>query len=407
MTWQPGPLKHWLALNDTGVWGDDPSGQDDTVVLRSTDIHLDGGWIINNPAVRFLAPAEREAKLLRVGDLVVVKSSGSARHLGKTAIVTDEVASLKPCFANFVQRLRPKLTADSRYVWYVLNSKHASDEMAMLGNTTTGLRNLNGTIIGSVRFFGPPLEDQRMIANYLDRETALIDETIKKKIEFKVLLDERIDSLIQEHVGAIPTRRRLRHLAKLGTGHTPDRRNSEYWENCVVPWVTADDLSSRDNPFEILMDTRQKISALGVAKSAAVVHPRGTVMLCRTASVGLICRIGIPMATTQAFVTWSPGPELDSGFLMYALHSLRQEWMRLAFGSTHDTIYMPDLESVKIPYVPISEQIMISQKLDTSTSRLLEAKELLNRQCNILKERRQALITAAVTGELRIPGVAA
>ena len=81
--------------------------------------------------------------------------------------------------------------------------------------------------------------------------------------------------------------------------------------------------------------------------------------------------------------------------------------MRLAFGSTHDTIYMPDLESVTIPYVPLAEQIAISREIDTSTSQILKAKELLNRQCETLKERRQALITAAVTGELNVPEVAA
>jgi type I restriction enzyme S subunit len=303
---------------------------------------------------------------------------------------------------NHIHVLRPLDSVDPRFLTYALNS--VGWPAYITGSTR---EKLTQDDMNQVRVACPARWTQSAIADFLDAETARIDALIKLKLEFMVLLDEMIDSLIQEQIGAIPTLRRLRHLAKLGTGHTPDRRNSEYWENCIVPWVTAEDLSSRDNPFELLMDTHQKISTLGVAHSSAVVHPSGTVMLCRTASVGLICRIGIPMATTQAFVTWSPGPELDSGFLMYALHSLRQEWMRLAFGSTHDTIYMPDLESVKIPYVPIAEQITISRKLDTSTSHLLEAKELLNRQCKTLKERRQALITAVVTGELEIPGVAA
>jgi len=303
--------------------------------------------------------------------------------------------------------LRPNAIADSRWLGYLMSSRPLIEWSVA---TSEGSK-MPRTSWEKLRLFDlssvPSVVDQQLIADYLDREVARIDALIDKKVGFGALLDEKIVSLIQECVGDIPTRRRLRHLAKLGTGHTPDRRNSEYWENCVVPWVTAEDLSSRGNPFEMLMDTRQKISELGVANSSAVVHPRETVMLCRTASIGLICRIGIPMATTQAFVTWSPGPELDSGFLMYALHSLRQEWMRLAFGSTHDTIYMPDLESVMIPYVPLSEQITISQKLDTSTSRILAAKELLSRQCEKLKERRQELIAAAVMGELGIPEVAA
>ena len=314
----------------------------------------------------------------------------------------------QPAYASTeLLALRPTDIADSRWLGYLMSSRPLIEWSVA---TSEGSK-MPRTSWEKLRLFSlssvPSVADQRLIADYLDRETVRIDALILNKVGFQSLLDEKIGSLIQERVGDIPTRRRLRHLAILGTGHTPDRRNSEYWENCVVPWVTAEDLSSRGNPFEMLMNTRQKISELGVANSSAVVHPRGTVMLCRTASIGLICQIGIPMATTQAFVTWSPGPELDSAFLMYALHSMRQEWMRLAFGSTHDTIYMPDLESVTIPYVPLAEQIAISREIDTSTSQILKAKELLNRQCETLKERRQALITAAVTGELNVPEVAA
>jgi type I restriction enzyme S subunit len=287
-----------------------------------------------------------------------------------------------------------------------MESSHYWDQIA-IGKVVSTIENFSAGKYQNLSCPNPSLAEQSSIADYLDRETARIDALITKKQRMIAVVGERVGSLIHERVGSIPTSRRLRQLASLGTGHTPDRRNSEYWENCSIAWVTAEDLSSRDNPFEALMDTRQKVSALGVANSAAVVHPAGTVMLCRTASIGLICRVGMPMATTQAFVTWSPGPELDSEFLMYALHSLRQEWTRLAFGSTHDTIYMPDLESVKIPYVPIRAQREIARELEASTKQLLMAKQQLDRQCELLRERRQALITAAVTGELDVAGVAA
>jgi len=323
-------------------------------------------------------------------------------YLAKTFLVRE------PAYASTeLMALRPNSGVDSRWLAYLVGSGPLI-EWATASSDGVKMPRTSWEQLGEFRVIDiPELAAQRSIADYLDTETARIDALIKKKLGFEALLNEKITSLIQEHVGTIPSRRRLRHLASLGTGHTPDRRNRQYWENCVIPWVTAEDLSGRENPFAVLMETRQKISALGVANSAAVVHPSGTVMLCRTASVGLICHVGVPMATTQAFVTWSPGPELDSGFLMYALHSLRQEWKRLAFGSTHDTIYMPDLESVKIPYVPLTEQRRIARLLDASTSRLLESMRHLNHQCVMFEERRRALITSVVTGELEVPGVAA
>ena len=115
-------------------------------------------------------------------------------------------------------------------------------------------------------------------------------------------------------------------------------------------------------------------------------------MLCRTASVGLICMIGVPMATTQAFVTWTPGPDLDPLYLLFALASMEQEWKRLAFGSTHLTIYMPDLEAIRIPYFPIGEQRQIATRLLESSRAFVRTQEALERQAALLKERNSALI---------------
>ncbi|MBQ1026503.1 restriction endonuclease subunit S [Micromonospora sp. C95] len=163
----------------------------------------------------------------------------------------------------------------------------------------------------------------------------------------------------------------LRFIARMGTGHTPDRSKPNFWEGCTIPWVTTPDVTSRPQSVKPLMDTQQKISAVGLANSAAVLHPAGTVMLSRTASVGFSILIGRPMATTQAFVTWTPGPLLDSRYLLLVLMAMNQEWDRLAYGSTHKTIYLPDLESLRVPLPPLEEQRRIADFLDTET-RLLD-----------------------------------
>ncbi len=431
MIWTPGPLKHWLALNDSGTWGDDPVGVGDAVVLRSTEIQLDGGWKIDDPAVRSVPEPERSKKRLRVGDLVVVKSSGSPEHLGKTAIVDAEVAALSPCFANFVQRLRPSRTADSRYIWYVLNSKLAADEIAMLGNTTTGLRNLNGTIIGSVSFPGPPLEQQRAIADFLDTETARIDALITKKRRLIELLDERYHDVVRHGVSGLLTgvERRvpssvpwmadrpdswdeamLKLVADLGTGHTPSREHPEWWVDCTIPWVTTGEVSQmRSDRLETLTTTRERISALGLANSSAVLHPAHTVVLCRTAaSAGYSAIMGVDMATSQDIVTWTCGLLLRPRFLLLCLRAMRGDLLgRLAMGSTHKTIYMPDVESIRVPLPPVEEQDRIVEAVWSRLRVVGGTVDRLHRQIELLVEHRQALITAAVTGELEIPRVAA
>ncbi|WP_324273552.1 restriction endonuclease subunit S [Blastococcus brunescens] len=129
------------------------------------------------------------------------------------------------------------------------------------------------------------------------------------------------------------------------------------------------------------------MSSLGVANSAAVVHPTGTVMFCRTASVGLLTITGRPMATTQAFVTWTAGPHVLPRYLLYVLAALRPELFRLAHGSTHLTIYMPDLEALRMPLPPSDEQRRIANFLDDQIERLDFAARLRRRQADLLEER--------------------
>ncbi|MEU0949113.1 restriction endonuclease subunit S [Streptomyces canus] len=193
----------------------------------------------------------------------------------------------------------------------------------------------------------------------------------------------------------------LNFVAKMGTGHTPDRNKKEYWENCTIPWVTTPDVTRRADSLAPLMETEQQISELGMANSAAVLHPADTVMLSRTASVGYSVRIGRPMATTQAFVTWHAGPDLDPRYLLLALRAMQQEWRKLAYGSTHLTIYMPDLESIRIPLPPLEEQRRIADFLDAETARIDRMALAAERSRKLLAERRWTTVHTLATGSDR------
>ncbi len=68
-------------------------------------------------------------------------------------------------------------------------------------------------------------------------------------------------------------------VARLESGHTPSRQYPEYWvpEECTIPWFSlADVWQLRDGVREYLGDTSEKISARGLANSAARLLPAGT-----------------------------------------------------------------------------------------------------------------------------------
>ena len=109
------------------------------------------------------------------------------------------------------------------------------------------------------------------------------------------------------------------------------------------------------------------------------------------------------MATSQDFVTWTCGPDLEPFYLLWCLRAMRADLLgRLAMGSTHKTIYVPDLQALRIPLPPIDEQHEIVDAIRTGNAAIDAAVDVIDRQAELFAERRQALITAAVTGGITV-----
>jgi type I restriction enzyme S subunit len=177
-----------------------------------------------------------------------------------------------------------------------------------------------------------------------------------------------------EWLGEIPAHwkaARTKFAARLRSGHTPSRQQPEYWLNCTIPWFgLADVWQIRDGRTEYVSETAEKISELGLANSAARLLPRGTVILSRTASVGFSAIMAVDMATTQDFVNWVCGPSLRPEYLLYVFRSMEHEFNRLMMGSTHQTIYMPDVSRFTTPIPPLHEQDQIVTQIRRETARI-------------------------------------
>ncbi|MFI8444353.1 restriction endonuclease subunit S [Streptomyces rochei] len=185
----------------------------------------------------------------------------------------------------------------------------------------------------------------------------------------------------------------IRLVARLGSGHTPSRSKPEYWENCTVPWITlADVWQLRDGRTSIITETKEMVSPLGLANSAAVKHPAGTVILSRTASVGFSAIMGRDMATSQDFATWTCGPKLEPRYLLHALRGMAPDLKRVATGSTHKTIYMPDIEQLRVPLPPLEEQRRIADFLDAETALIDRLLSTRQRHIGLVEERWESSI---------------
>jgi type I restriction enzyme S subunit len=197
--WEVCRLKSRLVKNESGIWNDRHNTHG-TIVLRSTEQTISGGWRIENPARLVLSPEERETYLLQVGDLLVTKSSGSPDHIGKTSLVTEEIASLACAFSNFMQRLRVDKDTHPKLIWYYLNSPVGREQLIFQSTTTTGLGNLNGKMLGNCIIAIPPLAEQGAIVEYLDAQTARIDAAIAAVRRMVALVGEYRERLVADVV---------------------------------------------------------------------------------------------------------------------------------------------------------------------------------------------------------------
>ncbi len=191
--------------------------------------------------------------------------------------------------------------------------------------------------------------------------------------------------------------KRLVTLARLESGHTPSRGHPEWWGG-IIPWIALPDIRGLDG--KVAFETREYTNDAGIANSAARVLPAGTVVLSRTASVGFVTIMGREMATSQDFVNWVCGPELDPHFLALLLRASRQYIRSLSSGAIHQAVYMPTVQAFEVCVPPLVEQKRIAAAL---TERLAEADRMYKvvaEELAAMEALPAALLRRAFSGEL-------
>jgi type I restriction enzyme S subunit len=422
--WEVKRAKIGVDSHKNGVWGDEPnSGPDDLVCLRVADFDREHLRVsLDSLTARSVSAADRNGRLLQQGDLLLEKSGGGDNQpVGFVVLFNHNFVAV--C-SNFVARVTMKTNQLPAYWCY----QHAAAYHVRLNTRsikqTSGIQNLDAQAYFDERFVYPPLAEQRAIALFLDRETKKIDELVAAQERLIELLKEKRQAVIShavtkgldpaapmkpsgvEWLGEVPEHwevKPIRKAARLESGHTPSRNHPEYWVDCTVPWFTlADVWQIREEGRDVIVETKEKVSELGLANSAARRLPPGTVMLSRTASVGFSAIMGVEMATTQDFANWVCGEHLESKFLLHVFRAMRGEFTRLMMGSTHNTIYMPDIQAFRFAQPPRTEQRAIAAFLDRETKKIDELVAQAESAIALLTERRSALISAAVTGQIDV-----
>ncbi|HIF9346831.1 TPA: restriction endonuclease subunit S [Photobacterium damselae] len=318
-------------------------------------------------------------------------------------------------------KLATKNELDAKFAYRLLHSY----------DTTKVFYGMGGGLRQSMKFedfrrlpiLVPPIKEQTQIAAFLDHETAKIDTLIEKQQQLIELLKEKRQAVIShavtkglnpdapmkdsgvEWLGEVPEHwvvSKIKNFATIESGHTPSKTKEEYWINCTIPWVSLND-SQQLKVVDYIDETKYNISELGMANSSAHLLPEKAVVFTRDASIGLSAITTKPMAVSQHLIAWICNEYcLIPEYLLLVFYAMESEFDRYTSGATLKTIGMDNVRSLTAAFPPICEQKEIINWAFENIQKIKTSIDGSEKVIALLKERRTALISAAVTGKIDV-----
>lgn len=190
----------------------------------------------------------------------------------------------------------------------------------------------------------------------------------------------------------------LADIADWGSGGTPKATENKYYSGGIIPWLVIGDLNDG-----YITNSEKKITKLGLENSSAKIVSKGAVLIAMYGSIGKLGITEIECTTNQA-IAFSERiyGEISNKFLFYYLFSIKKYLLDIGKGGTQANISQTVLKNVRMPLPPLNEQQRIVRKLNIVLSKVNNSKARLERIPLLLKNMRQSILAAAVSGELTI-----
>lgn len=295
--------------------------------------------------------------------------------------------------------------------------------IAALQSSTDSLR--DGKSINYEQFSALSLplssvQEQNVIAVFLDHETAKIDNLIEKQQQLIELLKEKRQAVIShavtkglnpdvpmkdsgvEWLGEVPahwTVSTIKHISTfIGTGGTP--KNSEsFTDDDGIDWFSPGDF----NGSLSLRYAKKKITTQAVSNGDAKSYPKDSIVVIGIgATLGKVAFVEHEFSCNQQINIITPSKTVDHKYLTYSLLNQVEQMKQSSNASTIGIMNQEKTKQIWIAVPPKDEQIKIVSVL---SQKEIEFDELLKKseyQILLLQERRTALISAAVTGKIDV-----
>jgi type I restriction enzyme, S subunit len=395
--WPHNRMKYLAEINQRTLAGDeDPRRQ-----IRYLDITSVGRGILSTPPTHttFGEAPSRARRLVSSGDTIVSTVRTYLRSVWPVAGPVDDLV-VSTGFAV----LTPGQRLDSGFLgWWTQSSQFI--EAIVARSVGVSYPAINASEIGNIAMPVPTIDEQTAITAFLDTETARIDKIVEQKQEMTNALEERWQAVLNDTFTPT-TGLRLKHLlsAALAYGVLVPEHDPRGVPMLRIMDLIRDDVDlasvSRISP-DLSAQYRRTVLATG----DLVVSVVGTLGRSIEVTADLEgCNINRPLARVQLL------PKVPRSLVRFWFESRRfQDLALLATSgdSAQPTLGLGDLKNfvIGLPTDPATWPAMATQ-LEQQHDAVEKCIASCRRQIELLIERRQALITAAVTGELDIPGLA-
>jgi type I restriction enzyme S subunit len=405
VTWRATRLKH--LCQDAGQYGFNTPAESYTDaglrLLRTSDIREDGTLSPPEEGI-FVSTVTDTRFLLRTGDLLLSRSG----TVGRGFLVPDLPAP--STFAGFLVRFRPLEDVEPRFLAYAAASQPFQDAVAADAVSSTIL-NFNAERYANIQMLAPRLDEQRRIADYLDAETARIDRLLQLRKRQMDLAAERHCTFWSELIVGVgpleewvPLRRLLTSICD---GPFGSSLTSAHYEPEGARVVRLGNIGAA--AFK-----EADVARIGLGYYAALiahaVRARDVVMAGlgdQNNPLGRACVVpddlGPAIVKADCFrLRFEHVVDPEYAACAISSPAVTAQTSELSRGSTRARINTEVAREIRIPVPSLDRQRMVSRAFTLSRDHQDRLLNLLTKQNDQLEERRVALITAAVTGQLDV-----
>jgi type I restriction enzyme S subunit len=421
--WEVKKLKFVALVQPSNVDKKTHEGEEPVYLCNYTDVYYNEEITSDLTFMKATASKEQIKKFtLRSGDTIITKDSEDPNDIAVPTYIPEDLDGI--ICGYHLAMLRPVKGIYGSYLKRVMDSHYARSVFATRANGLTRY-GLGTSAIKDFLLPLPSIEEQRQIAAFLDRETAVIDTLIAKQEELIRLLGEKRTAVIShavtkglnphapmkdsgiEWLGQIPAHWEVKRLRYLGQCQNGINIGAEYFGS-GYPFVSYGDVyNHRELPH--------KASGLVQSSDSDRIHysvEAGDIFFTRTSEtieeIGFssACMQTIEDATFAGFlIRFRPsGKSLNPKFSKFYFQNilLRAFFVKEMNLVTRASLSQDLLKKMPVLIPSLDEQDKIVQYLEDKTTKIDSLITRANQAITLLKERRTALISAAVTGKIDV-----